>query len=425
LQTFVFWRDPHAYLGWCRSRYGNRFTVRPVGMPPLVFFSALEDVRAILAAPADVLHPGAGGAVIAPLVGEGSFMLADGEQHMRGRRMVLPAVQHEAVAAHREMVEWTVEEELAQWPSDRALAAHPRLRALALRVILRTIFGADDGRLVELHRRLLSMFTVTGSLTLHQAPLRRLPGWHRIWGRFLAERERVDRLLCGLIEDGAHRRAQDAGLLSLLASGLSEQQQASTRQIRDDLMSVILAGHETTASQLAWALQLLAHHPATQQRLSGELERGEAGYLMATVQEVLRHRPVFLFAIPRVAAQPYELGDTVYQPPVHLVGCIHLLHHDPELFPEPQRFLPERFLEPSSQHRSGWLPWGGGRKRCPGYRLAMMEMQIVLGAVLARWRVLPAAAHMERARWRSVIVTPGGGCRIILSNRAARTAVRD
>jgi cytochrome P450 len=320
------------------------------------------------------------------------------------------------------MVEWTVEEELARWPSDRTFAAHPRLRALALRVILRTIFGAEDERLVVLHRRLLSMFVVAGSLALHEAPLRRLPGWRGIWRRFLAERDQVDSLLFGLIEDGAHRRAQDAGLLWQLASGPDEQRDISVRQMRDDLMSVILAGHETTASQLAWALQLLAYHPAVQQRLSHELECGEQSYLTATVQEVMRHRPVFLFAIPRVTNQPWELGGIIYQPPVHLLGCIHLLHHDPELFPEPQRFRPERFLELSSH--PGWLPWGGGRKRCPGYRLAMMEMQVVLQAVLARWRVLPTAPHMERARWRSVIVTPGGGCRVILNERAAHAAVK-
>jgi cytochrome P450 len=417
LQTFVFWRDPHAYLSWCRSRYGSSFTIRPVGMPPLVFFSALEDIRAIITAPADVLHPGAGGAVISPLVGERSFMLAEEEQHMRGRRAILPAFQTEVVASHRTMVERTVDDELGRWPSNRVLATHPHLRSLTLRVILRTIFGSEDDQTLDLHRALLSMFDVTASLVLHEAPLRHLPGWRRTWRQFLTDRSRVDQLLLGLIEDRMFRRAQDAGLLDLLVDGTRSSGSAGVRQIRDDLMSVILAGHETTASQLAWALQLLAHAPATQQRLAEDLERGEERYLSATVQEVMRHRPVFLFAIPRVTAQPFELGGIVFRAPVHLVGCIHLLHHDPEFFCEPQRFRPERFLELSSEQRARWLPWGGGRKRCPGHRLAMLEMQIVLRAILERWRVLPAATQIERARWRSVIVTPGGGCRVILSRR--------
>lgn len=423
LQTFVFWRDPHAYLSWCQSRYGSRFTIRPVGTAPLVFFSALEDIRAIITAPAEVLHPGAGGAVISPLVGERSFMLAEGEQHMRGRRAILPAFRREVVASHRAMVERTVDDELGRWPSDQVMAAHPRLRALTLRVILRTIFGPDDDRTLELHSALLSMFDVTTSLVLHEAPLRHLPGWRGIWRRFLTERDRVDRLLLGLIADGSYRRAQGAGLLSLLVDGMRDEGSTSAKQIRDDLMSIILAGHETTASQLAWALQLLAHAPGTQQRLAEELEHGEESYLSATVQEAMRHRPVFLFAIPRVTARPFELGGIIYRPPAHLVGCIHLLHHDPEFFPEPQRFRPERFLEITSEQRARWLPWGGGRKRCPGHRLAMLEMQSVLRAVLERWRVLPAAAQMERARWRSVIVAPGDGCRVILSTRPKHSTV--
>lgn len=416
LQTFAFWRDPHAYLDGCRRLYGSRFTIRPVGMPPLVFFSGPEDVRAIVGAPADVLHPGAGGAVIAPLVGDGSFMLAEEDQHLQGRRRVQPAFRREAVSGHREMIERTVEEELTRWPSDRVFAAHPLLRALTLRVILRTIFGSEDERLLELHRGLFSMFAVTDSLVLHEAPLRHLPGWRGLWRRFLADRERVDRLLCELMSDRGHHQGADEGVLHLL---LADGPDRTPRRVRDDLMSIILAGHETTASQLSWALQLLAYQPRAQHRVACALERGEEILLAATVREVLRHRPVFLFAIPRVTAEPFQLDGTVYRPPIHLVACIHLLHHDTEIFPEPHRFRPERFLdEISSQQHACWLPWGGGHRRCPGHRLAMMEMQIVLRAILARWCILPGASHMETARWRSVIVTPGGGCRILLRKRS-------
>lgn len=371
-----------------------------------------------MGAPADVLHAGAGGDVIAPLVGESSFMLAEEDRHLQGRRRVLPAFRREAVSAHREMIERTVEDELARWPSDRVLAAHPLLRALTLRVILRTIFGAEDERLSELHRRLYSMFAVTDSLVLHLSPLRRLPGWRGAWRRFLADRERVDRLLYELIADRGQHQGEDECLFRLL---LDDAPDRSPRCVRNDLMSIILAGHETTASQLAWALQLLAYQPGAQHRLADELELGEETYLTATIREVMRHRPVFLFAMPRVPAQPFELDGTVYCPPVRLMACIHLLHHDPQLFPEPDRFQPERFLgRLSSQQHTYWLPWGGGHRRCPGHRLAMMEMQIVLRAILSRWRILPGASHMERAGWRSVIVTPGNGCRVVLSKRPLR-----
>jgi cytochrome P450 len=197
------------------------------------------------------------------------------------------------------------------------------------------------------------------------------------------------------------------------------------RQIRDDLMSVILAGHETTASELAWAFQLLAHHPTTTERLVNGLENGDDRYLAATVQEVLRHRPVFLFTIPRVVNAPFEIAGRTFHPPVHLVGCIHLMHHDPAVYEDPERFLPERFLA-AEVPSEVWMPWGGGRKRCPGHHLAVLEMQLVLRTVLSELRVLPVTNRVETARWRSVIVTPGRGSRVVLSRRSAAntTAMR-
>jgi cytochrome P450 len=181
-------------------------------------------------------------------------------------------------------------------------------------------------------------------------------------------------------------------------------------------MSIILAGHETTASELAWAFQLLAHDQVVAGRLVDDLDGGSERYLTATVQEVLRHRPVFLFTIPRVVHRPLTIAGTTYRAPVHLVGCIHLMQHDPELYPEPNTFRPERFLD-ASPRPEVWLPWGGGRKRCLGHHLAMLEMRTVLRTVLSRLEIVPIGTAVETARWRSVIVTPGRGSRILLCNR--------
>jgi hypothetical protein len=195
------------------------------------------------------------------------------------------------------------------------------------------------------------------------------------------------------------------------------------KRFREHLMSVILAGHETTASQLAWAFQLLAHDQPVARRLIDALDAGDRSYLTATIQEVLRHRPVFMFTIPRVVNMPFELAGHVYQPPEQLVGCIHLMHHDPVLYESPDSFCPERFLsrEPPSDT---WMPWGGGRKRCPGHHLAMLEMEIVLSTVLGDLEVLPADRHIEKAQWRSVIVTPGRGSRVVLRSRTSNKLAR-
>ena len=417
IQTLAFWRHPHAYLEWCRQRYGGRFTVNAVGMPPLVFLSDSADIKRIVGAGADILHPGAGASVIAPLVGAGSFMLAEEEEHLAGRRAILPAFHHRVVHEHAEMVREIAAREVATWPRGTAFASQPYLRALTLRVILQTIFGSKDVRLCELHARLLTMLSVTGSLALQEPQLRCLPRWRGIWRDFLAERAQVEEIMSELIEEEAHKSASDSGLLSTLLGGReTDSARTSVNQIRDDLMSVILAGHETTASELAWAFQLLAHDPLVAGRLLDDLGAGGDGYLTATIQEVLRHRPVFLFTIPRVIRRPFEIAGTTYRPPVQLVGCIHLMHHDPSVYPDPQRFRPERFLDIAPRPEV-WMPWGGGRKRCPGQHLAMLEMRTVLEIVLGDFELLPVAERIETARWRSVIVTPGRGSRIMLRKR--------
>ena len=202
----------------------------------------------------------------------------------------------------------------------------------------------------------------------------------------------------------------------LLGGEHPDNDQLTIRQIRDTIVSVILAGHETTASELAWAFQLLAHEPLIAGRLVDDLDAGGEGYLTAAIQEVLRHRPVFLFTIPRVVRRPFEIAGTTYRPPVQLVGCIHLMQHDPSLYPEPHRFRPERFLD-APPRPEVWMPWGGGRKRCPGNHLAMLEMRTVLETVLDDFELLPVGEKIETARWRSVIVTPGRGSRIMLRKR--------
>lgn len=416
-QTAAFWRSPHTYLNVCRRLYGRRFTIYPFGATPMIFLCDPQDIACVIRARADVLHPGVGAKVIAPLIGERSFMLQEEEDHLRVRSAIMPAFHRGAVAEHTETVRRIASEEIAAWPADRPFAAHPRLRALALRVILNTVFGGDDPRLDELHKHLFEMLAVTGSLLLQEPPLRLVPPWRRVWRSFLVARSRVDELMRGLLDDEAHNPGGQSGVLARLLTVHGTQ--SGRENIHDDLMSIILAGHETTASQLAWSLQLLAHNPSATAMLTAEADRAhESAYLTATIQEAMRHRPVFLFAIPRTVNKPLKIGTHVYQPPVQLVGCIHLLHHDPEWYPEPDRFTPERFIDSPPDPRF-WLPWGGGRKRCPGRHLAMLEMQIVLREIVSRWRITPGRRRLEPARWRSVIVTPGGGCRIVLARRGA------
>jgi cytochrome P450 len=421
VQTLLVARWPHRFLEWHSQRYGSRFTVHTVGLPPLVFCSDEADIKAIVGAPTDVLHPGAGAAVIAPLVGESSFILQENEEHLAGRRAVMPAFTRNVVAKHAAMIHAVIEDEIASWPSDEPFAVHPHLLAFALRVILTTVFGSEDRRLPELRRRLLAMFSVAGSLMLQEPQLRKVPGWHGRWERFCAERAEVDKLMYSLIEDAPSDSNERTVLSHIRQARNSDRTQCTLRQIRDDVMSLILAGHEDTAAQLAWAFQLIAHHPRVLRALLIERDRDDDTYLTATIQEVMRHRSVFLFTIPRVVHHEFTLRDTTFRPPAYLLGCIHLMHHEPRLYPEPQSFVPERFLSDAPAPYT-WLPWGGGHKRCPGNHFAWLEMRTVLRAVLTRWEIQPAARTMETAQWRSVIVAPGHGSRIILRSRQHRAS---
>jgi cytochrome P450 len=233
------------------------------------------------------------------------------------------------------------------------------------------------------------------------------------------ERAAADQLIYGLM---AQRRTErDQGRTDLLEMLLDGQQSDGSpmtdREIRDNLMSMILAGHETTTGELAWAFQLLAHNQPEQDRLAEEIESGEDDeYLTATVNETLRRRPVFLFVIPREVMQPTEIGGVTYRSPAHLAGCTYLMHHQPELYPRPYEFRPERFIEETPAPRT-WLPWGGGRKHCLGRHFAMQEIKAILRTVLAETRVMPVTAHVEVPRWRSAILVPGNGGRVCLRRR--------
>ncbi len=425
LQTLACYLRPLTYLDRCRSRLGDTFSIHPVDMPPLVFLCAPRDIRAMMGASDTVLHPGAGGSAIAPIVGERSFMLREEDEHLRIRRAILPALHKQIVEEHALTIAGIVEREVASWPLDTPFALHPHLRSLTLRVILTTLFGDEGPALDALHETLVRMLSATASPLFQEPSLRAAPPWRQTWRRFLRCREEADELFREIIRRRRARRVDREDILGLLLATQGLDGCAmSTQEVRDNLMSMILAGHETTASELAWAFQLLAHHPDVQQRLMTEIDgegegegEGDEEYLTATVQEVLRHRPVFLFAIPRTVVQPIEIGSWTYTPPAQLLGCIYLLHHDPALYPDPDEFRPERFLGAAPQ-RSIWMPWGGGRKRCPGHRLATLEMETVLRTVLATRAVLPASSRIERARWRSVIVTPHAGSRVLLQARS-------
>jgi cytochrome P450 len=414
LQTVAARWSAYRYFEAAYALLGKRFTIYPLDMPPLVFLSDPDDIRAILTADARILHPGAGSAILTPLIGPRSFMLLEEDEHHLSRRAISPAFHRHMVAEHTTMLADMTEQGTANWPTGVEVGMSAHLRSLTLHIILEAIFG-EAAELGPLHSALIETFNVSASVLLQEPKLRHCPGWRRSWKEFGQAQARADNLLSRLVNE--HRATQSRGLIDLLSNATrSDGSPMTENEVRDNLLSMILAGHETTTGELAWAFLLLAQHQEVQERLSEEVQRGEDSYLTATVNETMRRRPVFLFAIPRAVVDQVEIGGVTYRAPAHLAACTYLLHNDPALFTRPREFRPERFLEEPPDPRT-WLPWGGGKKHCLGRHFALTEVKEILRATVSKYRILPARAQLEAPRWRTSILVPGNGARVVLAPR--------
>jgi len=417
IQTLGWWTRPIALFETCRARYGKRFTLRLLGQPPLVMLSDPDEVKQVFTAPPDVLHPGEGASrILEPLIGRNSVILLDEGDHLEQRKLMLPAFHGEKMERLSGLVREVAEREVASWPRGEPFVVHPRLQALTLEIILRAVFGLDPGERLDTLRERLTVILEFGSNPIGMLPpLQRALGGRGPWGRFVSLREETDALLFELIDerrgDGSDR---DDVLAMLLAARHEDGSPMSPQELRDELMTLLVAGHETTASELAWAFERLARSPAVVARLREEIEAGEEdAYLTATVQETLRRRPVLPNAAPRLVKQPVEIGGWAYPPGACVVPNTYLIHHDPEIYPDPYAFRPERFLDEVPGTYT-WIPFGGGRRRCLGASFATLEMQIVLGTVLAESAVSPAGDGLELTRRRSITLSPRQGAPTVI-----------
>jgi cytochrome P450 len=418
LQTLRWWTRPVPLMEQCRARYGKRFTIRLLGPPPFVMLTDPAEIKEVFTAPPEVLHPGEGARILQPLVGRNSLILLDEGAHLSQRRLMLPAFHGEQIARLTDVMAQVAGEEVDRWPRNEPIALHPRLQALTLEVILRTVFGLAEGAQLQRLRRSLTEILALGTSPFSVLPpLRRDLGPLTPWREFVRVREEVDAELFALIDE---RRADGAGgddVLALLLDARHEDgSPMSAQELRDELMTLLVAGHETTASQLAFAFERLVRTPDVLARLTGEVASGDGGaYLSATVTETLRRRPVLPNAAPRLVVQEVEVGSVRYPAGVCLVPNAYLIHHDPAIYPEPYAFRPERFLEQSPGTYT-WIPFGGGRRRCLGAAFATTEMKVVLRAVLERAR--PRAAgdgRLEISRRRSITVSPREGAEVVLA----------
>jgi cytochrome P450 len=432
LQMLGTWTRPATSLERLR-KYGKRVTVQLPFQPPFVLLSDPDDIKELFAAPADVIHPGEGARVLEPIVGRNSVILLDETAHIEQRRLMLPAFHGERMRALAGLMTELSEQEVESWPVGGPVALHPRLQRLTLEVILRAVFGLDRGPRLDRLRDLLTSLLEFGESPLSVMPvMQRLLRWSPTQRRFEALKRETDELISELVserrEEAARTPAGDeaAGgeqrsdiLAVLLAARHEDGTEMSFQEIRDELITALVAGHETTASQLAWALERLSREPRVTARLTEELDSGEGDeYLTATINEILRLRPVIPNAEPRLTMRPVEIGGFRYPAGVLLLASAQLLHHDPEIYDSPFEFRPERFLDkPPGTYT--WIPFGGGRRRCLGASFAMLEMKIALRAVLTRYHLSPAGERPEGTRRRGITFSPARQATVVLQARQA------
>jgi cytochrome P450 len=416
---WAWWRRPLEVLQHCRTRYGDTFSYRLPYEGTWVFVSDPEAVKQVFTGDPRLLHAGEANIVLLPVLGDNSVLLLDEPEHMVQRKLMLPPFHGKRMQRYGELMATIAADEIDRWPSDRPLPTRPRMQALTLEVILRAVFGVDEGeRLEHLRdelRRMLEMISDP-----RRAIFLVLLGPRRI-GRFPPFRralERVDRILFEEIE--TRRQAPDLGeredILSLLVQARHEDgREMSARELRDELITLLVAGHETTATAHAWAIELLARHPAALARLREGLDAGEEDFLDAVIKETLRLRPVIALVL-RKLVEPMEIGGHLLPAGVSVAPSIYLLHRRPEIYPEPERFRPERFLErPAGTYT--WIPFGGGVRRCLGASFAEFEMRVVLRELVARRALRPVGSEPERPVRRTITNVPSRGAEVIAEAR--------
>ena len=422
LQAVPFWSRPLAFVERCRARYGTPFTIRLPFTPAFVMIADPAQIKEVFTAPPDVLHPGSGARVLAPLVGANSVILLDGDAHMSQRKLMLPAFHGEKMALLSDLVEEVTEREVAGWPRDEVVALHPLMQRLTLEIVLRAVFGLEPGARMDALRSQLETMLGFGdnplSLIRFNEGTRPDRALRRVgpMARFFSLQAEADRLIAELI----HERRGDSGerhdiLAMLLAARHDSGEPMSDQEVRDELMTLLVAGHETTATSLAWAFNRLPAHPDVIAELRAEMATSGDAYVTATIQESLRRRPVLPNAAPRLVKQPIEVGGRAYPVDVCLVPNAYLVQHDPEIYPDPYAFRPQRFVDEAPGTYT-WIPFGGGRRRCLGASFAMMEMKIVLRRLLATCDV-ESAAGIELPKRRNITITPGKGALTVLRAR--------
>jgi cytochrome P450 family 135 len=420
VQALLWIKQPTWLLDRCSRTYGDVFTIRlPLGMD-LVQVSSPELVKAVFGGSGEVLRAGeANATILEPIVGPNSVLVLDGPEHLRQRKLILPAFHGDRMRAWDATVRDITRAEVARWPVGRPFALRPAMQSITLDVILRVVFGVDDAaRRDDLRRQITGLAGIGRNPLLLFATRDRMLGPHTPWARFVRARAALHAALAEQIQERRHAPGlgQRSDVLSLLLQARDEQGNAMTdAEVRDELVTLLFAGHETTATSLAWAFELLTHHPGALSRLIAELDGDGPDYLDAVIKETLRLRPVVALVDRHVREDMTIGGHTI---PAGAIVCpnIYLVQRRGDLYQDPAEFRPERFAGQAAPG-FGWFPFGGGLRRCLGASFATFEMGIVIPEVLRAVTLRPASRRPARMRREAVTFVPHDGARCVVTAR--------
>jgi cytochrome P450 len=383
----VFWSqrlaNPLETLENCAKRYGDIFAVRSPNSPLKVIFSHPHAVREVFTAEPHLFDAGKSNLNLQPFVGKHSVALLDSTPHRRQRQLLMPPFHGERMRSYGQLIGDIAEQVTSEWTDGKQICVRSCMQELTLRIILCAVFGLEEGSRFQQLRQLL----ISGLDSASSA-----------WQGLLTLRQQIDELIYAEIRQ---RREQSdltsADILTLLLSARDETGETMTdEELRDELITLLMAGHETTAAALSWAFYWIHHLPEVGDRLLEELktingntdptEIARLPYLSAVCQETLRYYPVTVFTFSRILKLPFELAGYQFEPGTILSPCAYLTHHREDIYPEPKQFKPERFLDRQFSPYE-YYPFGGGNRRCIGMAFALFEMKLILASILTRFQL--------------------------------------
>jgi len=425
---------PFPMLDLYARHWPDAFAWRLPGLDYAAVFYHPSAVKEIFSLGPDDAHAGKINSILGPLLGRHSLLVLDGAEHLRQRKLLLPPLHGERMASYGERMVRLTEDAIQTWPNSGQFPIHPRLQTIVLDIILRVIFGVEDGEnMAQMHSRVSAILDIGANPLLLFTHLQRDWGPYSPWGKFVRIRDDVNTMIYDLMHKRRESKEKKDDILSLLLDARDEDgQPMPDEELLDQLVTLLVAGHETTATALSWALRWLLDSPSLVSRLHADLENegaltnlepdriARAPLLDAVIRETLRLQPVVPM-VGRVLQKPACIGGYDLDAGTPVIASIYLVQRRSDLYPDPNRFDPDRFLRRKFGPNE-WLPFGGGIRRCVGMAFALYEMKMVLATILARTVLrLPRFGKVREVR-RSITISTSGGMPVVLERKVAAGA---